>query len=126
VSAGLVTLIATGGKLDNNDLPLTITLIIVGFLGALFSASHTERYQRNRNRAAELRRELDTVWFDEKAKIEDIKTRADKLHEAHKIFKIINITSNSHVLWLLLPLLISLIGLITTTYVILKSISEKL
>lgn len=120
VSAGLTTLIATDKNLDNQDLPLTVTLMVVGFLGALFSASHTERYQRNRTRAAELRKELDTVWFNEKKRIENIKERADEIHQGYKIFKIINVTSNSHVLWLILPLFISLIGLITTIFVIYK------
>ncbi len=131
ISAGLGSLIAIGGGLDNADLPLTIMLIVVGILGTIFSASHTERYHRHRQRSAEYVNELDRLWFNHgllpksqeeetRRTIQQVKACADTEHLNKSIFGALRRATNTHVLWLFFPLLISLIGVILTVIVSLK------
>lgn len=131
ISAGLVSLIALGGKLDASDLPLTIMLIAVGLPGTIFSASHTERYHRHRQRASEHAQELDRLWFEgglsaknaaegHRRTLKEVKACADRDHLNRDIYRILRKATNTHVLWLIFPLLISLIGAILTIAVSLK------
>ncbi len=116
-SAGLVSLIALGG-LHRDDSPLTIVLMAVGLLGFLFSASYTERSLGNKHRANQVIDKLDSLWFKESPNnMADIKRNADKDREGDKLFLVVRVASNSHVLWLIFPLLISLIGVILTVFI---------
>ena len=114
ISAGLLTLITSSG-LTADDLPLVAMLILIGILGAVFNSSYSERYLRNRRRAGEVAKELGEAWFRNPMKIRELRDAADEIHESSRHYYRITKLSNSHVLWLLFPLLISAIGLILLT-----------
>ena len=111
ISAGLLTLITNGG-LKRDDVLLVAMLILVGILGALFSSSYSERYLRNRRRADEVAKELGDAYFSNRMKVAELRDTADAIHESSKRYYPITKLSNSHILWLTFPLLISLIGCI--------------
>lgn len=115
VSAGLITLITYDNvKVDKEDYPMTIMLIILGILGILFSASYTERYHRNKGRADKIAELIGNDWFDDGEKFVNLKKESDHQHELKPYHKLVARISNSHILWLLFPVSITMIGFILT------------
>lgn len=111
-SAGLVTLATYDRGVNKDDLPAAALLIGFGLLGFLFSVSHTEGSLRQKRRAREYWVELDNKFFASPGsrELRQVRDAADK-HHKNILVRSIRRVSNSHILWMLLPLLISLIGL---------------
>jgi len=112
IAGGIVTIVSSGG-FTRSDLPLTGMLIGLGVFGALFSASHYERYKRSKERAKAYLRELDYILFgSEKEAFRRIKIMSDnqRKREHPRLDKLYDV----HWLWLFLPMMITLLGLILT------------
>ncbi|HEX8197709.1 MAG TPA: hypothetical protein VF571_16070 [Pyrinomonadaceae bacterium] len=109
-SAGLITLITFDQKINWNDLPATIALIFFGIVGALMSESHTGLYLRHIQRSYSFILEIEKLFFCEelsKRNLSEIYKEADsRLSKKIGIFK--------HFLWLMLPIFISIVGIVLT------------
>jgi len=115
IASALITVIMFDDKINILDLPLSLLVCFLGLLCGLFSLSYAERYQRNRERASELLKQLDTVFFEDQASasLSQLKADADKTHYSKKIYVFAN-KFNTHVFWLILPLLVFVIGSVLT------------
>lgn len=111
-SSALVAVVTYDRHVDVYDLPLTILVTFVGIIGAIFSATYTERYHRNRRRASELLKELDAITnHGERSSTSVIEKLADEETWSKKRFSIIRRISSSHWLWLLFPILVAILGI---------------
>jgi hypothetical protein len=120
-SAALVSLALYDRDITLRDLPAGILLIGFGLLGFVFSASYTERTVKHKSRANEYAQELDTLVFDEPLgrNLKSIARAADKAYRSIFLMRAIRAVANSHLLWVILPLFIAIIGLFLT-FVILR------
>jgi len=117
ISSALITIITFDKKIDRNDLFLGLITILSGIVGMVFSLSYTERYNRNRGRALELIRHLDACFFEGTSSrtLNDINAEADKAHYKSNSYLWISSVTNTHFFWVILPALITIIGLVLTT-----------
>ncbi len=118
-ASALVAVITYDRHVDLFDLPLCILVTLVGVIGAIFSATYTERYHRNRNRASDLLKELDacTEHGDRQSAME-IERCADEQTWSKKRFSIVRKISSSHWLWLLFPVAVAVLGVALTVVAI--------
>lgn len=129
VAGAMVSLTFTGG-LTEEDLPLSISLIALGTLCAVFNLLLFGRYHRHKRRAYAYRDEIDRVLFpgdtaaaDTKGPrtLRQIKKEADSQpimrSEALKSkSRILRALASVHWLWLMLPLIVVGLGAILTYY----------
>lgn len=109
VGGGVGTLVSSGG-FTRPDLPLTILLILLGLFGAVFSASHSERYHAHKMRGIAYRDELDKLLFQEGDNLKTIKDGVDtKLEEDYPVLSLI---VRTHWLWMVFPLMIAILGVV--------------
>lgn len=111
VAGGIGTLVSSGG-FTRDDLPLTILLILLGLFGAVFSASHFIRYHRHKKRAYAYLAELDLLLFENRDTLAQIKEDVDK--KVKGVHHILSRTLNVHSLWLVLPLIVTGLGIVLT------------
>jgi hypothetical protein len=109
VAAALIGVITLDDKLNACDLPPAVVVAVLGLLTALFSASYAELYFRNRDRAARVLKCLDDLFLQRKAPTlwelayaEDEPTRYGWARR---------VTGSTHLLWIVLPALVCLVGL---------------
>ena len=114
VAAVAIISFATYDKsINEKDLPAFALLVGVGFLGLLFSASYTERVLKHKRRAKECLTELDSTVFKEpvgKRQLTEVIEDSDREHKKSSVGKI-GKTTNSHLFWLVLPLVIMSAGI---------------
>ena len=113
ISSALITLVTFDDKIDRSDLPLSLIIALLGFLGALFSVSYTERYNRHRLRSSKIRDQLDKMFFptDDGIGIKILRDEADKLNNQVMGFDLVRKFAGTHFFWVILPLVVFLIGL---------------
>lgn len=121
-SAALVSLALYDKEVNLWDLPAGILLIGFGLLGFVFSASYTERTVKHKARANEYREELDAIVFAEPfgRKLVEITKAADKKYKDIFLMRAIRKAANSHLLWIVLPLFIALVGTYLTCVILSK------
>ena len=109
VAAGVLGLIGSEHvwPLEHRDLPLALFLILLGLVGALFSAKYHERFTFHMNRAREYRNALDKslpeVGINKARPVADKKTEA----EYPLLFR-----RRLYVLWIWLDLLVAVLGVV--------------
>jgi hypothetical protein len=118
-ASALVAVITYDKHVDIYDLPLCLMVTFVGIVGALFSATYTERYHRNRKRASDLLKELDAVTpHDNRLSTIQIEARADEQTWSKKRFSIIRKISSTHWLWLVFPTIVTAVGVALSFFAI--------
>jgi len=118
VAAVAIISFATYDKeLNQDDSVAALLLIGVGFLGLLFSASYTERALKHRSRAKGCHKELNSTVFKDPVgrTLDEVIREADVQHEGSYVGKVGKVT-NSHLFWLILPLVIMLAGIALMIY----------
>ena len=110
VSSALITLATFDKNIDSSDLPLSLLMIFIGFIGVFFSVSYTERYNRHRERASQVRKHLDEMFFPKTDGAVNIKTLRTKADEKNKLMFVRELASG-HYFWLVIPLVVFLIGI---------------
>jgi Flp pilus assembly protein TadB len=109
-ASGVIAVITHDG-VNRHDFPLAVVLVAIGVMGMLFSATYTERYHRNRNRASKLLRELDNaVSTGSTRSTFQIEDEADKEHLNKRRFSVVRSLASSHWLWLAFPFLVAIVG----------------
>lgn len=113
ISSALITVVTFNDKIDRSDLPLSLIIVLLGFVGALFSVSYTERYNRHRLRASKIRKQLDKMFFptDGGINIKILRDEADDLNSQFMGFDLVRKFAGTHFFWVILPLVVFLIGL---------------
>lgn len=146
-SAGLVTLATYDKKLNSWDVPAALLLVGFGLLGPMFSLYHTEKIWRHKTRASEYRNTLDTTVLDspegadleggeprdEGGELRDIRMKADKNFREYIKGKVAGNPTlrvvegldkmgipGSLILWSVLPMFISMIGLLLLVAMLLQ------
>ena len=117
VGGGIGTLISSQG-FTRADLPLSILLILLGFFGVVFSASHSGRYLAHKMRATAYRDQLDTLLFQEGKTLREIKNEADEKRKKEN--PSLRILVATHWLWLAFPLVIAILGVVLTIVCLLE------
>nr|WP_062342820.1 hypothetical protein [Herbidospora sakaeratensis] len=113
VSSAMVAVItSTGGEVNRDDLPLTLLLVLVGFIGLAFAAAYTELYHRNRLRAEWLRAILDERFFAMgDPTITEALAASDKRHQGTRLYRWSRrLTGSTHRFWRWVPILVFLAG----------------
>lgn len=118
----IITLTTFDRKIDTEDSSVFVMLIIFGLFGTAFNLVYTERYDRHRTRAYEYRKQLDKLFFSNSellnsedpkllklSTLEEIKEKAD--NNRHRYLKHIRKFLYHNILWALLPLFITTIGI---------------
>jgi hypothetical protein len=124
-SAALVSIITYDKNIDLTDLGAAILLVGFGLLGLAFSTYYTAKIYKHKTRAQQYWKKFDEMFFDqpEKISLEGIHHEASrkytegllsKLWNRGSLIDTVKTVSNSLVLWSILPILISLIGLYLT------------
>jgi hypothetical protein len=115
-ASGLTAVIAVGQGIDHNDWPLSVLMILLGLIGALFSASYTERYHRNRERASEVKNQIDSLLFvgHTQRTMKDLQVSADRQHYDNARHRWIRRSTSAHWFWLVFPLMVALLGAVLT------------
>ncbi|WP_420631757.1 hypothetical protein [Candidatus Leptofilum sp.] len=117
VASALITVITFDDHINRFDLPLSIIVTVIGLISAFFSASYTELYYRNRERAGHIRKHLDKTYFKDQAptSLSQILEEADADHHDTKIYRWSRrITGSTHLFWLVPPLMVLTIGIVLT------------
>lgn len=114
VSSALITVNTFNGKVNRQDIPLSIVIVLIGLFSTLFTASYTERLNHSRAQASALSKHLDFLFFEGQAPttISQIETDAEKEHFKYKLFELLRRVTNIHWLWISFPFIIAFIGLI--------------
>ncbi len=121
-ASAITALITLDKKIDRADLPLTLLLILIGLSGLLIAASYTDRYHRNRERAAEVLRSLNNTYFLSTPQSPlQLKGVADLRHYNNSFYRMIRSTTSAHWLWLAFPALALALGTIMCIDAILNS-----
>lgn len=95
-----------------HELPLCLLVAFIGFIGAAFIATYTERYHRNRKRASDLLNELDAITgHDGRCSTSEIERYADEQTWSKKRFYLARKVGSSHWLWLTFPTVIAILGI---------------
>ncbi|MDJ0661724.1 MAG: hypothetical protein QNJ42_19895 [Crocosphaera sp.] len=84
ISAAIIGIMTYDEKLCRSDIPLSISLIVLGILGFLSSVAYTARYQRNRIRASYIKKEFDKLYSSNNNKIESIQELKEKADTEYK------------------------------------------
>ncbi len=117
LASALITVILFDKQINRFDLPLSIIVSVIGLISALYSASYTELYYRNRERAGHLRKHLDEVFFKGRAPstLSQVLADADVVHQRTKIYRWSRrLTGSTHLFWLVPPLVVLAIGIVLT------------
>lgn len=117
VASALITVITIDKQITLFDLPLCLIVSVIGLISALFSASYTELYYRNRERAGHIRKHLDDELFKDRAPatLSQVLDDADVVHRKTKIYRWSRrITGSTHLFWLVPPLVVFVIGIMLT------------
>lgn len=116
-SVAIISFATYDKELNQNDLPAALLLVGIGGLGIFFSASYTERALKHKRRAQECKDELDEIVFRKPIgrTLDGIIKSADIKHEKSYVGKIGKV-SNSHLFWMILPLVIMLTGIALMIY----------
>ena len=117
VASALIAVITFDDQINRFDLPLSLIISIIGLISALFSASYTELYYRNRERAGHIRKHLDKAIFIDRgsASLSEILEEADATHQKTKTYRWSRrITGSTHLFWLVPPLVVLAIGIVLT------------
>jgi hypothetical protein len=116
VVSALITVITFNGKVDRQDVPLSVVIILIGIFSTLFSAAYTERYHRNRAQASALLKHLDALFFEGQAPstISQIRANAEEKHFRYKLFSQLRQVINTHWLWISFPFIVAIIGFVLT------------
>jgi hypothetical protein len=113
VASALIAVITFDHKVDRYDLPLSILVALIGLITALFSASYAELYFRNRERANNILKRLDELFFyDEVHTPPPSKTTLSKLIDVDDRtynFSWARIAS-THWVWVVLPSMVLILG----------------
>lgn len=116
VASALVVVISFDREICGRDLAFAIILTLIGLIGALFAASYGELYYRNRDRSDNLRKELDTRFFQNQrapTTLEQIWVKTDcGKYPLKKLRVITRDAGSTHVFWIVLPLVAGLIGIV--------------
>ncbi|MDJ0597626.1 MAG: hypothetical protein QNJ37_02100 [Crocosphaera sp.] len=133
ISAAIIGVMTNDGNLCRNDIPLCISLIVLGILGFLSSVAYTDRYQRNRIRASKIKEALDKSCNHHKTpqSLDDLEKSAEKeYNQVRSDISISNIFSISglfkkkkvvrksikegghHLVWFLFPFVLIIVGII--------------
>src|SRR5262249_59699869 len=64
IASALVAVIVSDGKVRSSERLLCVMVVLIGLFGLGFVAAYTELYQRNHQRAVDLRTVLDSRFFD--------------------------------------------------------------
>lgn len=120
-SAALVSFVIYDKEVNSSDLPAAILLIGFGLLGFIFSTSYTERTLEHKRRADQYWNELDSLLFKRPVgrTMAEITRAADAKHRTF-VVRSIRSFANSHLLWIVFPLFISLIGIYLTVSILRK------
>jgi hypothetical protein len=117
MASALIAVITFDKQIDRYDLPLCFIVGVMGLIGTLFSASFTELYFRNRNRAGYFLQQLDNSFFTGKAEVTlaQIEAKADEEHRKTGIYRWSRrITGSTQNFWLVPPLVVLIIGILLT------------
>ena len=116
-SVAIISFATYDKELNRSDLVAALLLIGVGFLGIFFSASYTERALKHKQRAKECHKELDSIVFKEPVgrSLNKVMTEADDQHNKSYVGKL-GRASNSHLFWIILPLVIMSTGVALMIY----------
>ena len=116
-ATAVIAVITYDKHINIYDLPLCISVVIIGIVGSIFSATYTERYHRNRRRASHLLKELDsaTEHPDGRSAIQ-IEGEADSIHFTKRRFSVTRSIASSHWLWLAFPVSVTIIGLVLSYF----------
>lgn len=116
ISSALITLVTFDRNIDRSDWPLALVIAFIGFIGALFSVSYTERYNRHRLRATQVRKHLDELFFspENETNIQILRKRADILNDEYMRFRVVRRFAGTHFFWIILPFVVFIIGLFLT------------
>ncbi len=104
LTGGVIGTLTSHGGVTRDDALLSAFLVVLGVFGAVFSASHYERYHRHKTRAGKFFEEIDEIIYPETGNLSKLKNAAD----AERKLKIVSV----HWLWSGFPLLISFLGAI--------------
>lgn len=110
ITGGLIGTLAAYEGVTAADRPLAVFLMVLGLFGAVFSASHYERYHRHKQRANKYRDLLDELVFPGSPTLARLKDMADeeRIREHPWLDRAVSV----HWLWLGFPLLVSVLGLV--------------
>jgi hypothetical protein len=116
-SVAIISFATYDKELNQNDVPAALLLIGIGSLGIFFSASYTERALKHKQRAKEYQKELDDIVFGQPVgrKLDKVLDAADTEHGKSYVGKIGQV-SNSHLFWIILPLVIMMAGIALMIY----------
>ncbi|MFM2450086.1 MAG: hypothetical protein RIS44_2536 [Pseudomonadota bacterium] len=118
-ATAVIAVITYDKHINVYDLPLCISVIIIGVVGSLFSATYTERYHRNRRRASRLLKELDeSTEHPIGRSVVQMEKDADSLHFTKRRFSLTRSIASSHWLWLAFPVSVAIIGLVLSIFAI--------
>ncbi|MFI6503796.1 hypothetical protein [Nonomuraea typhae] len=113
VSSALIAVIASDGQVKRDELPVSLLLVFIGFIGLAFAAAYTELYQRNRYRAEHLRAVLDERFFTAgDPSLVEVLTTSDTLHQAGTFYRWTRrLTGSTQRFWLVVPSLVLVTGI---------------
>jgi hypothetical protein len=116
IASALVAVVVSDGKVRSSERPLCLMVALIGLFGLGFVAAYTELYQRNYQRAVELRTVLDSRFFDGgDSTLAQLIATADSRHETTVLYRFSRrLMGSAHRFWLLLPGLVLATGIVLT------------
>jgi len=113
IAGGIVAIIAHDQQPTLRQLPLTLFMVVLGLVGALFTAKYHERFDMNMQRARGYRDALETLL--PATNIKKIKTAADAISEKKHRFLF---GLRLYRFWIALHLLVAALGLLLTLQIV--------
>ena len=114
IAAGVLSVITIDKSIGVSDLPLTVFLMVLGVFGATLSRKQYERFARHQSLANEYRKAIDQELPE--AEVLVIRNRAEDEHAPkYRIFY----KSRLNWLWIGLPVVVAMTGVVLTLVIIL-------
>ena len=127
MTAALATLITFDRTIDTTDIVPSLIITSAGLLSTVFSVAYLERYDKNKRRASKIRDELDRRFFSPPYHgLTELRATADKElpasqrseRTAHLYRWILRkskyAVGSTHMFWVVVPMFVSLTGIVLT------------
>ena len=128
MTSALAALITFDKTINLTDLLPSLIIAVVGLFSTTFSLAYLERYEKNKRRAAVVRTELDRRFFAHGrlgSGLAELRERADLATPSRSdertgriYYRVLaaakKTTGTTHLFWVVMPMFVSLIGIVLT------------